>query len=523
MDISMLRDYQLSVFNKAIDELNNNNSSVLGMCPSSGKTFTSLKIAEHHIINNKSCKVLILAHGQNVLKEQWKKEINNEKLKLSDEIKLKIQIDIPQGLKNKDKKGFSLIIIDEAHHFTQAEMVQSILKLNPTSKILYLTGTPSSLIKLGHKPICIAAEKIIPEGYMSDLYVGVVSTTAKIKYSDRQFSGDLTNEQEKLLVKSAKKDTERLLEEIFNRLRASMSKPYPNMSKWLKLTPSLGGLDKTIIACSCINQLEKIYQYLIKKGVSCLGSHSKGDLDSDNIKLFKDDVSIKVLLVVNRATLGFDMPNLVNVVDMTGTYNIDRIYQLYARVMRVNKENKEQKKYFFKLVPQDDMERGKFYMNASLCMMFEEFISKFNGKNLDEMSVFVRKVTQKRELESFQQEEIIQCDVNNNVENMDNSTTLYNDNTESLINNEGENLKSDISNCKYKPKKWDIDIGLFEKVTAYNVLKPLYNKSDEIFNEYAYVTIKDIRKREFGENVVNRYNSIKDLRAAMEKEILGKE
>ena len=55
-----------------------------------------------------------------------------------------------------------------------------------------------------------------------------------------------------------------------------------------------------------------------------------------DVRIF-DITPLGSIIVVGRGILGFNFEQLVNVVDMTGSQNIDRIFQLMARVVRTSK------------------------------------------------------------------------------------------------------------------------------------------------------------------------------------------
>ena len=67
--------------------------------------------------------------------------------------------------------------------------------------------------------------------------------------------------------------------------------------------PNLEQLQKTMIACNSIKQAAKVVQYFEAQGVKVISSNSKNDPNSENIKKFQEDLSILVLVVVDRAIL----------------------------------------------------------------------------------------------------------------------------------------------------------------------------------------------------------------------------
>jgi superfamily II DNA or RNA helicase len=465
-----LRPYQTEVMEKVQKKLMNEKECVISASPSSGKTIMAL-----WFIENTSGKFLILTHGQNVLKDMWEKEIN---LYLSEEKKKDVIYGLPQSITRKEIPKVDYIIVDEAHEFTYASMVQTILKANPKAKKIYLTGTPSKFIAKGYEPIVIPALELIKQDYISDLYVGVFSTKTKIKASDRNIERNLKEGSADKLAENVKTDMEDLLVKLIDRLKSSMFKGNPNAYKLTDWAWALGALHKTMFACSSIKQADEVVRFLEARNINVVSSNSTNDVNSENIKRFMEDPDIKVLVVVDRGILGFNMPDLVNVVDMTCSYNIDRIYQLYARVMRKNEKYKH--KYFFKLIPNDEMVVGKFYMEAALCLMHEDFISRYNGKNLDGMRIPVMVVGGSR----------------------------------------GDSKKESGKKKNKQSKTYKVDEKFFDTVTAAKVLIDLYNKADENLNEYAYVKFSQIREKVFGDFVTFDWKNatLKDIKNKLVEE-----
>lgn len=442
-----LRDYQEEALRKVQFILSTKKDVVLAASPSSGKTVMALEF-----IKRNSGTFLILTHGQTILKQMWEKEIN---LLLPEESH-RITYGLPQALKNKDIPVVDYVIIDEAHEFTFAKMVQDILKKNSKAKKLYLTGTPAKFIAERYDVVIIPAIQLIDKGFISDLYVGLFSTNAQIKWEDRNDSDDVMESAYKKLEKTVETDLDSLLESMVNRLKSSgLTKDSAYLSKATDWAPVIGKLNKTMIACASVKQAEKVLKYFKKKNINAISSNSVNDPDSENIQKFQDDNSINILIVVDRAILGFNMPNLVNVVDMTCSHNINRIYQLYARVMRLNKE--VNKKYFFKLTVDDEMQVTKFYMEASLCLMYEYFISKYNGKNLNTLEIPVKVDTRKTREET-----------------------------------------TDTKKKNPKPRVLTVDDDLFQTVSAAKLMTDIFNKTGQGFNEYAMVSFKDIKREVWG-------------------------
>lgn len=450
-----LRPYQIEV----LKEINarfykGDREVVIAAAPSSGKTF----MITEFIKSNPKNTFLVLTHGTTILKDQWQKEFKLANIKAATTLGIsKVTYGLPQGMHRKQLKNHKIdyLVIDEAHEFTFAKngMVQKVIKnLNP-NKIIYLTGTPSKFIKRDYKPIVIPASTLIEQGYVSDLYVGMVSTDAKLLEKDYNNKGDTTNKGDFKLENSVDIDLDNLLLAIHKRLKETNAfKGSPNARKLVNWAPTLGVLNKTMIACNSIKQCEKVKEYFIKHNVEVITSESHSDPESLKVQEFIDNEHIKILVVVNRGILGFNLPELVNVVDLTCSRNIDRIYQLYARVMRKN-ENYSQK-YFFKFSPHNHMVLMKFYMEASLSLLFKEFISKYNGKNLNGFEIPVHVKSRNRKSKS---------------------------------NANGATKK------KQHIKPVPIDKLFESQVSAMKLLMDIYNKVGSEYNEYAFTTFGKIK------------------------------
>ena len=449
-----LRPYQENVLNELEKAFQTVSEVVIASAPNSGKTF----IATEFIKNHPTEKFLILTHGTTVLKDQWAEALADSGLDFSSSLDSRISYGLPQTIHRKASVQIDYLVVDEAHEFFFADMVQKIKKDFKPKKIILLTGTPSKFIAKGYKTVIVPGIDLINEGYSSDLYVGMVSTKAAINSDDHNAEGDLTPEGTDKLEQTVKADLDELLESMHKVLcETAVFKDKPELRKFLKWAPTLGKLHKTMIACRSVKQANLVQKYFDQKKVKATTSHYENDVSSENINKFKTDETIKVLIVVDRGILGFDMADLVNVVDLTCSKNIERIYQLYARVMR--KSDNHTKKYFFKFSTDEHMLLNKFYMNAALNLMFADFISKYNGKNLKGLNVPV--MLDKREPK--------------------------------------EKPPGEPTDGTTSPPTIPIDPIFKQTVLVGDLLIDIRNKIGQATNEYAYVTFGKIQERLSGE------------------------
>lgn len=433
-----LRDYQVNALNAISQAFKTQKEFVLASCPSSGKTFITLQYIEQ----NPDTSFLVLPHGTKVIKDQW--------LKLTTNLK-NLKVELPHSLYKTELPHYHTLIIDEAHEYSNATMITEIISKTKPKHILYLTGTPAKFIAKGTPMFVVPAEDLVPT-YVSDLYFGLFSTSANITDLDFNNELDIKKSKESSLTKSAESDLKSLMEAMLVRLKkTNFIKSRPLLSKVTNFSV-FGQLGKTMIACNNENQLRVIEKVLKAKGVQVISSICADNDDSENINGFETDDN-NVLLVLRRGILGYNMTNLVNVVDMTGSHNINRIYQLYARVMR--KSDKHPRKYFFKLTSTADMQVTRFYMNAATHLMRYDFISKYNGKNLNEMEVRELLVRTKKE-------------------------------------NTGKKSKK-----SYAAKTVSEDPFFHGVVTANALLEDVWNNQSKIFNEYATMRIGKLKEIQF--------------------------
>lgn len=471
--------YQDDAITKVQDSLRDNEKTILAACPSAGKTLMTIYIIEEYLCQYPNNKVIVLAHGTTVLRSQFHDVIDENKPDFTYDLiensdayynsDASVIVSLPQTLRNCKLNKTDLLVVDEAHHFylsANGKMIKDIIKHSKVTKQLLLTGTPSKFIlenlRLGrneYKIIPVTLNTIFDAGMVSEAYVEVASSTYKFTLDDYN-----QNDELKTSVHIKSSDTNHtlddLLDKIVTRLRSFRGNTYANLTPDWKIL--LKELKKTMIACRSISQAEQVKKYLIGKGIDCALSTSENDVDSLQIKRFKEEDECLILIVVYRGILGFNMPNLVNVVDMTTSHNVDRIYQLFSRVIRIDRNNPEQKKLFFKLAPNMLSDYYKHIMTAVLMLSDDEFFTKFNGKNFNDMVIPVKKI--------------------NKISSTDSG--------------EGESATNKKVK-KYQP----IDM---EGLPVFEFFKNILHKKDELLTTYAMTTIRDVRA-EFMNVIPNGY------------------
>ena len=407
--------YQQAAITEVQQSLRMNQKTALAASPSAGKTLMTICLLDEYLVENPNHKVLVLTHGTTVLRSQF----HDNLIKYSPSFTFsmpetgeeytnstsQVTVCLPQTLvRLQTLQQVDLLVVDEAHQFYFADMIKDIIKKTGAVRQLLLTGTPSKFIyensnpknKNPYKIIPVSMNTIFDAGMVSDLYIEIASSSYSYTMDDYTTTDEL-----KQSVTFKQKDTnntlDSVLEKLTSHLKDSRDNPLPNSSIAQKVislaNPGawFSDIGKTMIACRRVEQAAQVQKYFKSKGINTALSTSEDDLDSSEIDTFRKEPKCRILIVVGRGVLGFDFSELVHVVDMTGSRNIDRIYQLMARVVRVNKKAVKQKKLFIKISPNALTDYFKHIMTATLMLTEEEFLLKYNGKNFDDMMIHIKK------------------------------------------------------------------------------------------------------------------------------------
>jgi superfamily II DNA or RNA helicase len=453
-------DYQTDFIDNHFVKIKELKLILLAAAPGAGKTVTSIACIEKFLEDNPDARVLVLTHNQNVLKEQYYDAILNHKVSFthSKDVNSDAQVivTIPAALNRKESlPKFDLIIVDEAHHFYETKkdegMVKRIIKETGAKYEVLLTGSPSKFNGKGIHTFAVTINDLYDRGQCSDVIIEIATTNYSLSHTDYNTNYEL---KESAYKKETKADVERTLENVLDKIQRRLQSWHKNNPElyskldrnagWL---PVLGELNKTIFACKSIKQADRVAEYLNNKGVKAVVSHSKNDSDSQQIDLFRTDDSIMVLVVVDRGTLGFNMAELENVIDMTGSQNIDRITQLLCRVNRVHPDIKN--KLFIKVAPINQVDYMHAIMTAVVCMFDREWFLKYNGKNFLDIVVPVMKEKRER--------------------------------------------RGETTGTKKQSKK--VKMVDFIGLPAIEFFKTLNHKRDDVFSGVEYTTVRDVRAK----------------------------
>jgi superfamily II DNA or RNA helicase len=374
-----IRPYADRILNKELPKaFDKKDVVVLAATPNSGKTLMAIAWMEKYLLDNPTHRMLVLTHNQNVLRKQFYNDIvgarvnftfdrvdNIDDLNYSDsQVIVTLPKTIIGSLEQNDSK-FDVLVVDEAHHYYNVKdgMVSQIIEKYKFRKQLLLTGTPAPFIAAKKDIIAVSLDELIEGEYCADPIVLIAKASYNITMDD------FTKKDE--LKKDTKLKAEDTVKTLDNLLPIIESKLFT--SGWRSTIETLG---KTMIFCKSISQAHDVLKYFKGKKVQALLSTSDNDLNGDFIDEFiKSDV--KILIVVDRGVLGFNLPELVCIIDMKCGKNISNLFQLFNRITRIHPGNKQ--KYYFKVIPSSLEFEYMYMLSAAIALMFKDNYIKYNG------------------------------------------------------------------------------------------------------------------------------------------------
>jgi superfamily II DNA or RNA helicase len=473
---------------------------VLAGGTSMGKTPTFIMWLELFYQNpaNKNKQTIVFAASKTILRNNVHETLKGFKPSFSYSIitdkerlvnaldrKAQVLIVIPQTI----TKHYKLLpkmhnfILDEAHEWyfaksrggKQSTLDKIIKHIQPT-KQLFLTGTPSKFVANGDKFKFqfVPVMDLYDAGLVSNVKLEVVSSTYDFKAND--WLGSYGN------LKSTKtnspKQAEDALVAVCNEMIDKLKNP---LKEWYNINNvtkhSIGKLfkylDKTIIYTHSKKQADRFYSILNSKKElkgHVLLSHSENDPDSIEFNKFKTDEKYHILIAVDRGRIGFDMPELFNIVDFTMTQNLDMLLQMYGRLLRISNLQKKKQKIYFKVATKNTADYFVDLMTAMLCLTHMEWYSKYNGKNMG--GVLIPKVL-----------------------------------TKSIRNKQYQQSGKKTKSNKVKPYVSLTELGIPLDLNFFR--QSILHSSNGKFNTIAETTLDDVRRECFGLNEPNHASGLK--------------
>jgi len=374
---------------------------------SAGKTFTMamwLEIFYSNIKNKKKITLMIPA-SKTVLRDNTKTSLEEfnpsftysickDRKELEQAINDGIQVIIalPQTLIRSINilPNVDRFILDEAHQWYFKTTIQSLIKKVKPNYQLLLTGSPSRFVAQSDKFICkfVPVMELYELGHVHNAKIEVVSSSYDFKQSDWLSSyGNLKSDKTNSPAK-AKQALEMVIDEMITKLKSTTSSKITRNWKGInKVNSFFNHLNKTIIYTHSTKQADTFFKILDKKMKgSVLLSHSENDGKSELFGQFQKDDNIRILIAVDRGRLGFNMPELFNIVDFTMTQSLDMLLQMYGRLLRKSSDNPTKQKIYFKVATKNTADYFVDLMTGMLCLTTNDeptyYYSSYNGKNM---------------------------------------------------------------------------------------------------------------------------------------------
>ena len=389
-------DYQVEFWSNPVHQ-SPDKPLVLAAGTSSGKTTMTIGHLEifYSDDTNKSAKTLIIPSATMVLRENFAESLeafgpttfnycicNNvqETIDALNDPNCQVVVSLPQAVTRiPNLPKLEWFILDEAQEWYGKSTIKKIIKKSKPTYQLLLTGTPFKFHRNKNKFLFyyVSVEELYERGRVGNPRVEIVSTSYDIRLTDYNELGNITKDF------TSKEHTEALWEVAEHMVKhmglpESVKKQYLANRMTNKILSVFGQLDPTIIYCSRTkqaNQFYKIFDKLYPGQV--LLSHSRNDDDSTEFNLFQEG-NHKVLISVNRGRIGFDMPELFNIVDFTMTTNVDMLLQLMGRLLRLSKKKKTQKVYY-KVASNNDVGYIKQLMTGVLSLWMKNLYQHYSG------------------------------------------------------------------------------------------------------------------------------------------------
>lgn len=414
--------YQVGLLDQLWAERHSKTPTVLAAGCGAGKTFMSIHFLENYLQENPDVKVLVLAHAQEILRSQYSAELRLLQPSFSwctvttgagladDYQRHSVLVTLPQTLQSRKIPKFDLIIVDEAHLFYFAPTVEGIIRRAKPKHQVLLTGTPSPFIRRNNEKagsyhlISMPQDELLEAGAINDLVIENATTTYDITERDYNREGNVRSD---FFFKNT--DTGTTLDDLLLRIRDRLAAPKNTAvinsaylsralnSRALDWLPVLRGFKKTMIACHNQKQAKQVADYFRAAEVDTALSISDTDGESSEVRRFQDEDDCLLLVVVGRGILGFNERRLENVIDMTGSRNIDRVFQLMSRAVRKRLDpGRDEPKLFVKIVPYTMTAYFSHVMTAALCLTTREWYETYDGTNSLDLRLPVTREPAKR-------------------------------------------------------------------------------------------------------------------------------
>jgi superfamily II DNA or RNA helicase len=400
-------EYRPNFKRNIIDHLNPKLPHVAAAATSAGKTYlTAAKFELYYKMGiiKPTEKVLILAASQTILRDNFLGQFddfgiksftycgiqNKKDLELAIKNKTQVIITIPQTIEKyaNKLKNVKWVVVDEAHNWYFASTITNIInEIKPKYRFL-LTGTPFKF-NLRKNDFIIdytSVRQLYESKLISDVTLKVLHSSVELHQLDYvKILGHL--KESKQIVKGDLVDSLNQVVKQLIKILGLVNKNWNNINNISKNYISVfNKMEKSIIYTNGKDECDCIYECLKLNKVSSLKSHSSDNQDAvETFRLFKEDDSIKVLIVVNRGKEGFNFPELYNIIDFSYTQDFATTMQMIGRLLRLSKKKTD--KVFYKVAPKNTSLYFMDWMNYLIQLFDNEWYETYTGRNAREIRV----------------------------------------------------------------------------------------------------------------------------------------
>jgi len=382
-----LWDHQTECVKEMQEELQAHKGLFLSWYTGAGKTNIIGQYCKEYLQKNPTHKIGISCYLTTEIRDQMFERL--EEFGLGEESQIlfaQTQIEIskniytfnPQAVFNKEKNiKFDLLIIDECHAGMQitSKMLNAIMInwMKRGCKIILASATPWDIIaqkRFSKFPVLKRSlEQGLSDGQVSDVRFHVERLNIEFEETDFSRVGDLKMKSIEARLSQIKSISHGKVENIIRRYDKELG-------------------NKILVICPPGNQGEIARDLATNfKGLAFLQRHHwasatkskkqtvKGiNLDTGmNLKRFKEEKGQRFLFVLKKCQVGFDMPELTSIIDLTMTRNIKILAQRHGRLAR--KYAKKTKRYFYVL----DKGIGQHKIDWLLFTMIDFCLGHYDG------------------------------------------------------------------------------------------------------------------------------------------------
>lgn len=316
-------DYQLPAAQSIFDMATSGKyaAAVLGAACNAGKSTIVIHILNLFFSANPDYKIIILAHNQNILKDQMLEDFNKGLVETNftfGEFGSNSQVEVGIPSSRKKIKACDVLIVDEAHQYYMASMIKEIVaKFQPKAQVL-MTGTPSEYNRINHTHNrdvygvhYISGEELMEKDVYSEIIIDIAEQGSTIVQSYIN------------VINKSKKDYR------FND-------------------------SKLMIACKNVEDAYDLGAFLKTIGRKIAISTAESDEKNVQIRRFKSGEA-DTLIVVNKGILGFSDNLITAVIDLKCTKDLDGRSQLFGRGLRKHPNNL--KKFYVSVSTKQNMNK----------------------------------------------------------------------------------------------------------------------------------------------------------------------